>query len=243
MRVGHSLKAIIALVFVTSSLAAGYQTTLTRVTLVVDGRAQQLRTHQDTVAALLMDTGLTLRPGEDLISPALETSLEPGLVVEVRRARPVHISADGHNMVLQTHALSLDEVLHEAQLSLMGYDEAEVEGEFLSPSPGAADIDPIHITVHRAVPFALHEDGEVTTLYTTAPTVGEALRRAGLTLYIADGVQPGLGERMRAGLSITIDRSIPVAVQVDGRTLRARTHRENVGDVLSDLGVVLAGQD
>ena len=75
MRVGHSLKAIIALVFVTSSLAAGYQTTLTRVTLVVDGRAQQLRTHQDTVAALFMDTGLTLRPGEDLISPALETSL------------------------------------------------------------------------------------------------------------------------------------------------------------------------
>jgi 3D (Asp-Asp-Asp) domain-containing protein len=34
-----------------------------------------------------------------------------------------------------------------------------------------------------------------------------------------------------------------VTVQVDGRTLWARTHREHVGNVLADLGVVLTGED
>jgi 3D (Asp-Asp-Asp) domain-containing protein len=62
-------------------------------------------------------------------------------------------------------------------------------------------------------------------------------------LYVADGVQPALDERMSAGLDVYVTRSIPVAVQVDGRVLRARTHRERVSDVLADLGVVLAGQD
>jgi 3D (Asp-Asp-Asp) domain-containing protein len=34
-----------------------------------------------------------------------------------------------------------------------------------------------------------------------------------------------------------------VTVQVDGRTLRTRTHRERVDEVLADLNVVLTGQD
>jgi 3D (Asp-Asp-Asp) domain-containing protein len=73
--------------------------------------------------------------------------------------------------------------------------------------------------------------------------VGEALRRAGLTLYLADGVEPGLSERVQAGMDVRIDRSVPVAVQVDGRTLRTRTHRERVDEVLADLKIVLTGQD
>jgi 3D (Asp-Asp-Asp) domain-containing protein len=89
----------------------------------------------------------------------------------------------------------------------------------------------------------LHEDGQAATLYTTAPTVGEALRRAGLTLYLADGVQPALGERVSAGMHLYVDRSVPAVVQVDGRTLRTRTHRERVDEVLADLGIVLTGED
>jgi 3D (Asp-Asp-Asp) domain-containing protein len=78
---------------------------------------------------------------------------------------------------------------------------------------------------------------------TTAPTVGEALRRAGLTLYLADGVEPALGEPVVEDMAISIDRSVPVRVQVDGRVLRTRTHREHVQAVLADLGVILTGQD
>jgi uncharacterized protein YabE (DUF348 family) len=261
------LKVVLALVFIVGTLAASYKTTLTPVTLVVGGHAQQLHTHQDTVSALLMDAGVTLYP-EDIVTPALDTPLELGAIVEVRRARPVYISADGHDVMFRTHATSVEAVLEEARVSLGPYDAVEVEGELgvanhsvgrvstarlSSPKSGigqgprrnlaAVAPEPAYITVHRAVPFTLHEDGRATTLYTTASTVGETLRRAGLTLYLADGVQPGLGERMSAGLDVTVDRSIPVTVQVDGRALRTRTHRECVDEVLADLGIVLTNQD
>jgi uncharacterized protein YabE (DUF348 family) len=265
LRVPRGLKPLVALTCIVGMLAAGYQAALTPVTLVVDGQVQRLRTHQDTVAALLMDAGLTLHP-EDVINPALDTTLEPGLTVEVQCARPMFISADGHSLLLRTHATSVEAVLQEARVSLGPHDEVDVEGELVPPdrsaghSADALDLDlarssratsrrnakaarPARITVHRAVPFTLHEDGQATTLYTTASTVGEALRRAGLTFYLADGVRPGLGERMSAGMHLYVDRSIPVTVQADGRTLRTRTHRERVDEVLADLGVVLTGED
>jgi uncharacterized protein YabE (DUF348 family) len=235
--------ALVVLVLVVGTLAAGYQKTLTPVTLVIDGREQRVSTHQDTVGTLLMDLGLALQPKDRVTPEKLDTPLEPKMVVQVQRARPVFISADGHDVVFYTHATSVEDVLYEARVSLRPYDEVEVEGELMSANPAPADPEPACIIVHRAVPFTLHEDGQTVQFYTTAATVGEALRRAGLTLYLADGVEPGLGERMSAGLSVTIDRSVPVAVQVDGRTLRTRTHRERVDEVLADLHVVLTGQD
>jgi len=230
------------LVLVVCTLAATYQTTLMPVTLVVDGQEQQLHTHQDTVATLLTDVGLTLH-SKDIVTPGLDTLIEPDLIVEVRRARLVHVSADGHNTTLRTHATSVGEVLKEAAVTLSPHDVIEIEGELAAVSPITADPEPAHLTVHRAVPFTLSEDGQATTLYTTASTVGEALRQAGLTLYLADGVQPGLGEPISAGMHVYIDRSVPVAVQMDGRTLRTRTHRQHVNEVLTDLGLILTGQD
>ena len=272
-RGSRGLKPFIALAFVVGALVVGYRVAMTPVTLVVDGQVQQLRTHQDTVAALLMDAGLALYP-EDTVRPERETTLEPGLTVQVQRACPVYVSADGHTLLLRTHATSVEQVLEEAQVSLGPHDKVDVEGDLLPaghvaelvsanaatqisrqdhsadaldllprPNPAAAGAETAHVIVHRAIPFTLHEDGQAATLYTTAPTVGEALRRAGLTLYLADGVQPGLGERVSAGMHLYVDRSVPVAVQVDGRTLRTRTHRERVDEVLADLGIVLTGED
>ena len=259
-RLPRNIGAFAALVLIVSVLAAGYWATLTPITLMVDGQEWQLRTHQDTVGALLLDSGLTLYPEDRVFPSDLDTSLESASVVRVERARPVIVSADGHTLLLRTHATSVEEVLREARVSVGPHDEVEVEGpvlssveeKFLSVSrpdglsrlpPAATAPDPVRITIHRAVPFTLQEDGQTKTLYTTAPTVGEALRRVGLTLYLADGVEPGLGERMSAGLRVQVDRSVPVVVEVDGRTLRTRTHRERVDEVLADLNVVLAGQD
>jgi 3D (Asp-Asp-Asp) domain-containing protein len=79
--------------------------------------------------------------------------------------------------------------------------------------------------------------------FTTAHTVGEALYQAGIILYLADQVRPSFSSPIEPGTRIAIDRSVPVTVQVDGQTLRTRTHRVTVGDVLSDMGVSLQGLD
>jgi uncharacterized protein YabE (DUF348 family) len=247
----QGLVALTALLVIVATLMNCYLATSTPVTLMVDGQRHRLRTQQDTVGALLTDVGLDDLHPEDRVTPSdPSTPLEPRMFVQVWRARSVTIVADGHTHTFRTHATSAAEALLEARVSVGLYDEVEMEGLFLLTGRPAGHTqviatapEPIRIVIRRAVPFTLEENGRVATFYTTAPTVGEALHRTGITLYLADGVEPGLSERLTAGMQVSIDRSIPVTVLVDGRTLRTRTHRERVGEVLADLHVVLTGQD
>jgi len=125
-------------------------------------------------------------------------------------------------------------------VTLGPHDELTVEGN-LHATSGSQEVP--RLIIHRAVPFVVQEDDNATTYYTTAATVGEALQEAGYVLYLADHVRPGLSTRLTQNLVVDLKRSTPVQVQVDGRSIRTRTHRERVGDVLADLGIVLAGED
>lgn len=241
------LKAIVALGLIIGALAFSYQKALTPVTLVVDGQTQHLRTHQETVGALLTGLDLTLH-AEDIVLPPPETEIEPGLTIQIKRAHTVHVIADGQEIQLRTHSTSIHDILAEASVNLGPQDKVEISGALSKGSPSTrvgreAQSEPAYIVVHRATPYTLHEEGQATQLYSSAATVGEALRQAGMTIYLADHVQPGLGERLSPRMHVYVKRSKPVEVQVDGRSIRTRTHREYVGDVLADLGVVLIGQD
>lgn len=222
-------------------LTAAYGTDRIPVILEVDGAARPILTHQETVAALLLDAGLSLRP-EDRVEPAPEIPLRSGMTVRVVRAKPVVIHADGRTWTIWTHATTPNRILEEAGLSLHPADRVELtscqSSPDLSECPGTT-----LIRVTRAVPVTLHEGGRVISFFTAAPTVGQALEGIGLTLYRADRIRPDLGTPVAAGMHIYVERSRPVTVLVDGKTVRTRTHRTQVGEVLADLGIVLVGQD
>lgn len=234
----------IASVSLVTLLILGYRATLTPVTLIVDGQERRVRTHQDTVAALLLDTGVAW-DSLTRVEPAPQTPLRPGQIIVVQHPRPVLVCADGHTLLLRTHARSVEGILREARVSLGPYDELEVEGTLAAngSNPDAGESKTARLIVRRAVPIEISENGQTRVAYTTAATVGEALYRLGYILYRADRVTPGLGERVVNGLRITLKRSTPVTVEVDGRLLRTRTHRERVDEVLADLGIVLTGED
>ncbi len=230
--------ALVILVVV-GGLAATYQADAIPVTLIVDGEARPVRTHQQTVGALLLDAGLTLRP-EDIVEPAPETSLQPGMTVSVSRARPVTIQADGRTWTVWTHAKTADQILSENGIPLQPADRVTMTScESAATVACAGD----WIQVARAVPVTLHEDGRTVSFLTSAPTVGQALEELGLALYRADRVRPDPGQPVSAGMHVYLERSRPVTVLVDGKTIRTRTHRSRVGEVLADLGIVLVGQD
>jgi uncharacterized protein YabE (DUF348 family) len=239
--------AVAGLVVLVSAVC--YLNTRKCVTVVVDGSEWQLHTHQDSVGGALLDAGLDLAP-EDLLfhgtpvtGSAFGVPLNPEQPIEVERARLVVISADGHKALLRTHASSAEEALLEARVSLLAGDELSVEGAFLAAeSPG--DPPPaVELTVNRALAFTVYDNGQSSTHYTTASTVGEALQEAGFALYVADAVSPELGQPMLPGLSVRLDRSVPITVRVDGQTLATRSLRRRVGELLAQLGIVLAGQD
>jgi uncharacterized protein YabE (DUF348 family) len=236
---------VAALLGVFGVMAAGYAGSLRSITLVIDGQPQVMRTNQTTVAGALRDAGLSLYP-EDRVQPTLDADLAGNDTIQIVRARPIAIQADGLTRNVRTHAQTPIQLLIEQGIAVNPSDALFIDGEPASADSmfTGAPTAPHIVSIHRAVSFTLHiDDGTTLALQTTQPTIGQALNEAGIELYLADRLTPDAGARVTAGAAVFLERSLPVAVQVDGQTLRTRTHREHVGDVLAEIGVTLQGQD
>jgi resuscitation-promoting factor RpfB len=232
------------------------------VTVRVDGHSETVRSAQADVAGLLAELGLSLRP-EDALAPARSTPLTANLVVTVQRARPGLVSSDGRLVEVFTRAETVGGLLKAAGIAVSEQDEVLLDGaptghdtrlplvKRAAPArgfPGGRSWEvplpaPAHLSIHRAVPITVNDGSVPYTLYTTAATIGEALLREDVTLYLGDEVQPGLGTRVSAGMRVEIGRSRPLVVAADGRTAQTRTKGETVGAALMDLGIVVAGMD
>lgn len=152
----------------------------------------------------------------------------------------------GHaGILLDTH----DEVLVDGQpwRADLVLPSSLVEKEASTYDRGLCVGQPAHRTcaAARAVLGAdcVHEGDARYTVDTTAQTIGEALRKSGVILYLGDRVQPSLGSAITANLHVYIQCSVPVLLQVDGRLVKTRTQAQTVVDVLSDLGIILSGGD
>ncbi|HOT91621.1 MAG TPA: ubiquitin-like domain-containing protein [Anaerolineae bacterium] len=234
----HKLATFVLACLALVALTAGYRATAMAVTVTVDSTSRIVRTHQPTVALLLTDLGLSLRP-EDRLSPSMETPLRSGLEVRIERAKPVVIVVDGRERLLYAHQESAADLLALAGITLDTHDSVQIRPATAMDPPDTR----FRIVVERAVQIVLEDGGMRTTLYSNAATVGAALYQAGIQLYRADRVYPDLATPLQNGMHIRTERSIPVAVHMDGHVLRTRTHRNRVGEVLADLGVTLNGQD
>jgi uncharacterized protein YabE (DUF348 family) len=259
------LLVITLILALASMMTAGYLSTQAEVTLVLNGLVWHLRTHQTSVEAFLNEAGIEVYP-EDIVSSGLAAPIEPGGTITVQQARSVTIEADGRAISLRTHAASVAEILHEVGIAVKPHDrvvvngqetklEAALPGSAMPSSSGglrasslrgkslSAEIAPLHIVLRRAVPIHVNDDGVPTTIYTTSPTVGEALQAEDITLYLGDRVEPSLGSPVSTGMRVYIQRSVPVAIAVDGRTIKTRTQQKTVADVLAQETVSLVGND
>ncbi len=237
-RVVPLILAVLALV----GMSAGYRATLTSVTLVIDGASHSVRTHQPTVSLLLTDLDLSLRP-EDQVKPGLDMILTEGTIIEIQRARPVVLVVDGRERTFYAHDEQPADLLAQYGISLSRYDAYQIR-----PPLATDPVDTRHrIVVQRAAKVILDQGAtrpsSRTTFYTTAATVGEALLEAGIRLYRADKVFPDPATPIFDGMHIQVQLSLPISVRIDDHTMRTRTHRARVGEVLADLGITLNGQD
>ncbi len=244
-------------------LALGWSYTGLPLAVEVDGRRCELRTHAPTVGEALRRAGIDLYP-EDRVSPGRETPLQPGLVVQVQRARPVTLSADGQIRQLRTHATTVGQLLAEAGVHPGPADELWLDEQRVTAdaplfgavawtrtvssrsgerAPTARVADPPLLTVRRAASLTLDDGGVTRTLYTTAATVGQALQEQGVTLFLGDAVTPGLQKRIASGMTVTIRRSVPVAIEVDGRVIHTRTRAKTVAGLLGQEGIALVSRD
>lgn len=235
----------LALLGVFALMAAGYAGRLSAVTLTIDGEPRTIRTNQHTVEGVLRDAGVSLNAW-DRIDPGLDQPIAAGAAIQISRARPITLLVDGRSLAVHTHAATPLDLLAEQNVSLDLHDALFIDGDLstgAAPFTGAP-VTPHVVSVRRAAPLTVNfDDGSSQTLLTTQPTIGRALDAAGIDVYLADRLTPPAQARVTAGGSAFIERSIPIAVQVDGQIIRTRTHRERVGDVLAEMNVSLEGED
>lgn len=257
---GHAARAAALAMFVILLVAFGwraYAQTATPITLWVDGQCHPVTTHAATVGALLEQQGIRLSAA-DAVWPSLETPLTPQMAVTVHRARTVTIRADGRTFTVQTRAATPPQILEEAGIHVGDGDLILVDGQVAAPpsasaanpraasSRGGRDIGQratLTVEVRRAVPLTVSDGGVTAQILTTAPTVGEALAAAGVSLLAGDAVFPEADSPVAPGMVLYIRRAIPVDIEVDSRLVSARVQGATVGDALAQAGIVLVGMD
>jgi len=235
---------ILGPVVLAAVLAVVYLNTRATLTVQADGQQRTVRTHAATVGEALHEAGIAVYP-EDIVRPALETKLAPGsrAGVSIARAFRVRIEAEGETHWVRTQLTSPPAILGSMGLSLNPEDEIWVDGVRYDPTQAPASIAPKQIAVRQALTLSVTDQTGTGQIRTAAHTVGEALWRAGYRLYLGDDVVPAPDAPVAPSLAVTINRSHPLLIQADGQTLQTRTQRASVGEVLSDLGLALVGQD
>jgi uncharacterized protein YabE (DUF348 family) len=243
-------------------LWGGWTLTAHTVEVTVDGMTERVSTHRHTVGALLLDLGLELTP-QDRVAPGVETPITDQLRLQVLRARPFRILADGREVTVTSWGQTAQEVFADARLAIDPNDRVILGDQELLPTdplpqpvvtlaPQTYDrgrawqrltVEPVQLRIHRSLPLTVDDGNLPFIIRTTADTVGEALREAEITLYLGDRVQPSLGSQVSSGLRVFIQRSTPIALALDGRVIKTRTRAQTVGDALAELKVGVTGAD
>jgi uncharacterized protein YabE (DUF348 family)/3D (Asp-Asp-Asp) domain-containing protein len=244
--------SVFSLIMLLGVMAAGYLATLTPVTIIVDGEARTLRTNQRSVNTILREAGVTLEDG-DIVGPALGAALaDDQSTIIVQHARPVVVRVADQLHTFRSQTSLLPDILQQAGVPVGEFDRVTVNGQNVDRAQydsyavprDLQDQSAIHVSIEHAQPVTLNlsRDG-VRVIQTSAATVGEVLQEANVPLYLADRITPTLPASITSGLTIEVEQSVPINIDVDGRTIRTRTLRQQVGEVLNDLGVALVGED
>ena len=184
-------------------------------TVVVDGKEIAVRTHAESVGAVLRDRGIALE-AHDRVFPPLEAGLEEGLQVRIVRARPVAVELNGVVRRVWTTGRTVDDLIGE-----MGLD-----AEVVSPGPSALLADAETVALREGKEIGVLVDGAERRFITQATTVGALLEDAGVALDSDDEVTPALDAPLDGAAAIEVTR-VQTDVSVDERSLPFTTVRRD----------------
>jgi resuscitation-promoting factor RpfB len=189
----------------------------------------------------------------------LASTLNSDDPIVVRIARPVYVLHDGTLSARRTHTRDVGEALGELDVSVGAHDQLFLDQALCTPrtpwpepavarhvTPAAlvsALRRPMRIALHRAIHVRVQDGASERMLHTIAPTVGEALSEAGISIYAADQVFPSLDTELSVALTVHIQRSTLLFVDIGGLLTVVRTRATTASAVLDELGLTLDAWD
>ena len=179
VKVGTQLVVLVALVLGLVAFVGNNKT----VTLNVDGKVSSVQTFGGTVGQVVKGANLELQ-SSDRITPAADSHVQDGSVINVNLAKAVKVSLDGAERTIKTTSPTVGGLVTElgvasaSELSVPKDAQLTVSGSFVS------------ISTPKAV--SIVADGKAAKTTTTAANVAQLLADAGIKLASSDRVsQPG----------------------------------------------------
>jgi uncharacterized protein YabE (DUF348 family) len=117
------------------------------------------------------------------------------------------------------------------------------ERDLVMPSPAASITEGDVIRVRRAKHIRLIVDGKPRNVVVTALQVQDALEEIELDGALIDHVHPPRSAPVRAGMTITYERAVPLFVHDEGKRKRIITNASTVREVVDELGIKLGKRD
>ena len=175
--------------------------------------------------------------GRRLLPQALVVAVRAGgTTAFVAKDKAVELTVDGNPRILHTFADDVDELLAQQGVRVGPHD-------VVAPAPDTPLSGGDEVAVHYGRPVRVTVDGQRHEVWTTAPTVEEALRQLGVR---AEGAYMSVARSQRigrAGLALDVRTERAVTVLADGRARTVRTNAATVRDVVRAAGVSLRGED
>lgn len=134
--------------------------------------------------------------------------------------------------------------LAQAGIRLYPGDQVISGGKEISPITA---IDPLpqslYLQVQPALPIQVKIDGRLKTLYSSGPSLGDALWQAGLLPQPGDRLSMPLQTPLREGMQVQLTRARSLTITLRDQTLRTQSAADSVGQALAEAGLGLQGLD
>lgn len=142
----------------------------------------------------------------------------------------VVVAADGDVQVVKTHATTVGDLFAELAIDVSEHDVvSHAEDEEL--------VDGMNINYKTAKKVSVTIDGETTDYYTTALTVGTFLKEENIEVNTHDDISHHDRQIIQDETHITIDRAIPVTLNVGGKKEKVWTTAKTVAELLEENDV------
>lgn len=194
----NGLLLIVLAVMVLSITAVGYALTFQNVTIIDEEKQSNIKTREKTVKEVLDQEDIKYT-AEDSIKPALDSKVEDGMKIVIKRAVPVTIEVDGKNYELKTTADNVKEAIKEAGVELG-------EKDIVTPNLETKLEKNTKIHIQKAIPCSIEVDGTTKELLTASSTVEAVLKEEKITLGEKDKINPPLDQKIEKNMKIQVTR-------------------------------------
>ncbi|SDK64749.1 Uncharacterized conserved protein YabE, contains G5 and tandem DUF348 domains [Bacillus velezensis] len=201
VKLGKSKVILIAAIILLGGTGTAYgahELSKQSVSVSINGKKKQIRTHAKTVGELLEDLHIETR-NEDRITPSKQTALADNMNVVYEAAKQIRVTRGGEEKTLWSTAKTVGAFLNEQHTPVNQHDK-------IDPAADTKVTNGMKVTVDPAFQVTVNDAGKKKKIWTTSTTVADFLTQHKMDMKDEDKVKPALHEKLtknQAGIQIT----------------------------------------